>query len=100
MGKKKLFFAVFEQKPRPRIVVSERDAELSGNFYGFERVAGVRSRISVDEIGTILDNDFAVGENEEQALSLLRGQLQGRAEKLERKAKRLRFFSNMQFDRE
>ncbi len=95
MDKKKLYFALFYPEPTPRIVVETREAELVGNTYRFETVGCLRSRVTTDELGTLFLNDMAVGEDEAQVVGLLRECFVERAVKHERKAEKLRAYSNL-----
>ena len=87
---KKLYFALFYPSPVPRIVIEVRDVKLVGNLYIFSDVGCVRSRVAVDEVGTLLANDMSVSDSESGAVKLLRDNFVRRAEKHERKAQKLR----------
>lgn len=90
MERTTLFFAEYFPEPKPRIAIETREAMLSGDIYSFESVGGLRSRVAKSEIGRLLSNDLSVGESRAQAELVLRKSFRNRAEKLERKAKRLR----------
>ena len=96
---KKLYFALFYPSPVPKIVVEVRDAELVGNLYMFADVGCLRSRVAVDEVGTLLANNMSVSDSKERAVKLLRDNFAKRAEKHERKAEKLRQYSNLVLER-
>lgn len=92
----KLYFAIYYSEPKQRITLEEREAELIGGVYCLSHnIGGLRTRVAVDEIDTCLSNDCAVSTNPNKAVSLLRMNFVKRADRLERKVKKLRAASNL-----